>query len=28
VDDVPETIDFKAASKELAGFFRAFAKKK
>jgi hypothetical protein len=28
VDDVPESIDFKAASKELAGFFRAFAKKK
>jgi Zn-finger nucleic acid-binding protein len=28
VDDVPETIDFKAAGAELAGFFRAFAKNK
>ena len=28
VDDVPETIDFKAASKELAGFFKSFAQNK
>jgi len=28
VDDVPETIDFKAAGAELTGFFRAFAKNK
>jgi Zn-finger nucleic acid-binding protein len=28
VEEVPETISFKEASAELAGFFRAFAKKK
>jgi hypothetical protein len=28
VEKVPETITFKEASTELAGFFRAFAKKK
>lgn len=27
-DEVPETIDFKAAGSELAAFFKAFAKKK
>jgi len=28
VDEVPETIDWKTASAELAGFFKDFAKKK
>jgi Zn-finger nucleic acid-binding protein len=28
VEEVPETISFKEAATELAGFFRAFAKKK